>query len=130
MIKTIALVAHDGKPKQEMIKLVNYGSNKEVLSRYRLVGTSSTAKLIGETTGLKVEPLGHGPDGGDIVIAYELLQGDLDYLFFFINVSTPQAHEHDIQMLIRAATLHDVPLALNRSSADLFMQTLDSQSRL
>jgi methylglyoxal synthase len=122
--KVIALVAHDGKPKQEICKLINYGNNKEVLKNFRLVGTSSTATLIQETCGLEVEALGHGPDGGDIVMAYELLQGDLDYLIFFINVTTPQAHEVDIQMLIRAAVLHNVPLALNRATADQIIQAI------
>lgn len=124
--KTIAVVAHDGNPKQEICKFINYGNNKFILKNYRLVGTSATADMIKEICGIEVEKLGHGPDGGDIFIGYELLQGNIDYLFFFINVSTPHAHEHDIQTLIRAAVLHNVPFALNRATADEIIQSLGS----
>ena len=88
MKKSIALVAHDGEPKQEICKFINYGDNKSILKNFRLVGTSSTSKMIEEICGIEVEPLGHGPAGGDISIAYELLQGNIDYLFFFVKLST------------------------------------------
>lgn len=61
-MKTIALVAHDQR-KQDMMEWVNY--NKEKLSKFHLVGTQGTATSINNITGLDIESLGHGPDGGD-----------------------------------------------------------------
>ena len=120
MPKTIALVAHDSR-KQDMVEWANY--NKEKLAKFNLVGTSGTAKAIENISGLKVKPLGHGPDGGDVYIAYELLQGNIDKLIFLIDVKTPMGHETDIQMLIRNCVLANIPLALNRRTADFIISS-------
>ena len=98
MIKTIALVAHD-KQKVNMAEWAN--KNKSILEKYNLVGTEGSCQTVNSVTGLKVKPLGHGPDGGDIVIANEVLQGKIDLIIFMIEVKTPHGHEHDIQTLIR-----------------------------
>jgi len=120
MPKVIALVAHDSR-KQDMVEWANY--NKETLKKFNLVGTSGTAKAIENITGLKVKALGHGPDGGDVYIAYELLQGNIDKIIFLIDVKTPQGHENDIQMLIRNCVLANIPLALNRRTADFIISS-------
>ena len=120
MPKVIALVAHDSR-KQDMVEWANY--NKETLKKFNLVGTSGTAKAIENITGLSVKALGHGPDGGDVYIAYELLQGNIDKIIFLIDVKTPQGHENDIQMLIRNCVLANIPLALNRRTADFIISS-------
>lgn len=118
--KTIALVAHDSR-KQDMVEWANF--NKDLLAKYCLVGTSGTAKAIKNVTGLNVQVLGHGPDGGDIVIANEILKGKIDAIIFFIDVKTPHGHEHDIQTLIRTSVLNNIPIALNRTTADYFISS-------
>lgn len=123
--KTIALVAHDNK-KLEMAEWANY--NKEFLKQFHLVGTQGTAKSIHNITGLTVDVMGHGPDGGDIIIAYEVLNHRIDYLFFFIDVRTPHGHEHDIQTLIRTCVLNDIPIALNRTTGDLMISALSTKA--
>ena len=82
--KTIALVAHDGK-KLEMGQWANF--NREVLSKYRLVGTFTTAGQIFKLTGLEVEfcepkEYSSGPKGGDILLGAEILKGNVDILIF------------------------------------------------
>jgi methylglyoxal synthase len=119
--KTIALVAHDNK-KLEMAEWANY--NKDFLKEFHLIGTQGTAKSIHNITGLNIDVAGHGPDGGDIVIAYEVLNHRVDYLFFFIDVRTPHGHEHDIQTLIRTCVLNEIPIALNRTTGDLMISSL------
>jgi methylglyoxal synthase len=116
MKKKIALIAHDTR-KMDMAEWANF--NKEKLSEYDLVGTSGTANVIKNIAGLEVATLGHGPDGGDIYIAKEILDGTIDKVIFLIDVRTPQGHEVDIQALIRTCVLHNIPLALNRKTADL-----------
>ena len=120
MIKTIALVAHD-KQKVNMAEWAN--KNKSILEKYNLVGTEGTCQTVNSVTGLNVEPLGHGPDGGDIVIANEVLQGNIDLIIFMIDVKTPHGHEHDIQTLIRICVLKNVPIALNKRSAELMFSS-------
>ena len=59
---TVALVAHDNK-KHEMIQWAL--NNKEPLSKFRLCGTGTTAKLVADATGLEVKRYLSGPLGGD-----------------------------------------------------------------
>ncbi|MCG8569457.1 MAG: methylglyoxal synthase [Spirochaetes bacterium] len=114
-MKTIALVAHD-ECKQDLVEWANY--NKKTLKEFKLVGTSGTAKMIHNITGLVIDSLGHGPDGGDVFIAHGVLTDQIHRVIFFIDVKTPQGHEHDIQTLIRNCVLKNVPLALNRETAN------------
>ena len=120
MDKTIALVAHDTQ-KVNMAEWAN--KNKKFLHKYNLVGTGGTCKTVESVTGLKVRALGHGPDGGDIIIANEVLQENIDILIFMIDVRTPHGHEHDIQTLIRICVLKDVPIALNKRTAELMVSS-------
>ncbi len=118
--KTIALVAHDS----EKIKLAEWASeHKLILKKYYLVGTLGTGRAIENITGLSIQPLGHGPDGGDVVIANQVLEENIDMLIFFIDARAPHGHEHDIQTLVRIAVIKNVPLALNRASADFLISS-------
>ncbi|MCD6177241.1 MAG: methylglyoxal synthase [Candidatus Cloacimonadota bacterium] len=119
-MKTIALVAHD-KQKVNMAEWAN--KNRAILGKYNLVGTEGTCETVNSVTGLNIDPLGHGPDGGDIVIANEVLQGNIDLIIFMIDVRTPHGHEHDIQTLLRICVLKNVPIALNKRSAELMFSS-------
>ncbi len=118
---TIALVAHDAK-KNEMMAWAK--ENINILRNRKLIGTSHTAKLLNELLDLDVTAFGHGPSGGDILLAAKILSNEVDKIIFFIDPETPQGHEHDIQTLIRTAVIHNIPIALNRSTASLIVQEL------
>ena len=118
---TIALVAHDAK-KNEMLAWAK--DNVHILRKRKLIGTSHTGDLLNKLLDLKVEPFGHGPSGGDILLAAKILSGEVDKIVFFIDSQTPQGHEHDIQTLIRTAVIHNVPIALNRATASLIVHEL------
>ncbi len=93
--------------------------HRDVLAEHNLIGTSNTSKLLNDMLDLNVQPFGHGPSGGDILLAAKILQGEVQKIIFFIDAETPHGHEHDIQTLIRTAVINDIPIALNRASADL-----------
>lgn len=112
--ETIALVAHDEK-KDEMVEWTQ--KNEKVLKDYRLVGTDGTAEKINRLTNLRVEDIGHGPQGGDLIIASEILRENIDILIFFIDTSTSHAHEHDIQSLRRTA-IDSIIYAANPQTAN------------
>jgi len=118
--KIIALVAHDSR-KIEMAEWANF--NKGTLQNFKLIGTEGTARVIRNISGLDVEVVSHGPIGGDITIAYKVLEGDVDRLIFFIDAESPHGHEHDIQTLIRIAVLKNIPVALNRRTADYIISS-------
>lgn len=112
---TIALVAHD-KKKQLMLEWAK--EKIETLRKRKLYGTTNTAKLLKSVLDLDVEPYGHGPSGGDIYLAAKILDSEIDKVVFFIDSETPQGHEHDIQTLIRTAVINNIPIALNRATAN------------
>lgn len=112
---TIALVAHD-KKKQLMLEWAK--EKIETLRKRKLYGTTNTANLLKSVLDLDVEPYGHGPSGGDIYLAAKILDSEIDKVVFFIDSETPQGHEHDIQTLIRTAVINNIPIALNRATAN------------
>lgn len=112
--EVIALVAHDEK-KTEMTEWAQ--KNQEILKDYKLVGTDGTAKKVNRLTDLKVSDIGHGPQGGDLIVAAEIIRGNIDILIFFIDISTSHAHEYDIQSLRRAA-IDNVVYASNEQTAN------------
>jgi len=116
---TIALVAHD-KKKQLMLEWAK--EKIDTLRKRKLIGTSNTAKLLKSVLDLEVESYGHGPSGGDIYLAARILDNQVDKIVFFIDSETPQGHEHDIQTLIRTAVINNVPIALNRASANYIIK--------
>ena len=118
-MQTIALIAHDNK---KTLLLEWAKENQETLRKYTLIGTTNTAKLIHNLLNLEVKPFGHGPSGGDILLSAKILKGKGQKVIFFIDSESPHGHEHDIQTLIRTAVINDVPIALNRASADYIIQ--------
>jgi methylglyoxal synthase len=118
-METLALIAHDQK-KNELLEWVK--DHREALRKYRLIGTGSTAELVNSILDLQVESFGHGPQGGDILLAAKILMDEVHRVVFFMDPHTPHSHEHDIQTLIRTAVSNNIPIALNRSTADFMVQ--------
>lgn len=118
MKTTIALIAHNGR-KTELLNWAK--THRATLAEHSLIGTSNTSKLLNDMLELDVQPFGHGPSGGDILLAAKILQGEVQKVIFFIDAETPHGHEHDIQTLIRTAVINNIPIALNRASADLII---------
>ncbi len=118
-IKTIALIAHDNK-KHEM---VNWAlQNRDILSAYKLCGTGTTAKLVAEATKLDVKGYLSGPLGGDLQIGAKASEGDIDVIIFFWDPLSSQPHDPDVKALLRIAVVYDIPIATNRSTADLIVK--------
>ena len=123
MTKRIGLVAHDNK-KIDMVQFCV--KHYKVLQTYDLYSTNGTGTAITKVLpDLKIKAIGHGPDGGDVHIAYNILEGKFDALLFFIDTQTAHGHEHDIQTLIRTCATANIPFALNRSTACLLWKELD-----
>ena len=122
-MKRIGLVAHDNKK----IDMVQFCVKQfKQLQNYTLFATDGTADAIHKVCpDLKLERIGHGPDGGDVHIAYNILEDKFDALLFFIDTQTAHGHEHDIQTLIRTCATKNIPFALNRATARLLWETLD-----
>ena len=126
-MKTIALVAHDGK-KADMVAWATY--NREVLARYQLVATESTARLLHSKVGLEVEAVQPGPLGGDAQIGAQVVEGHIDGVIFLVDPLDKHPHDPDIQTLQRLCNVHNVPLATNVATADSIMVWLSMREPL
>lgn len=112
---TIALVAHDGK-KPELLQWVK--DNKDILGRHKLFATGTTGAIIEKETGLKINKMKSGPKGGDLQTSVLIVEGKLDYLFFFWDPLTVQPHDVDVKALLRNATYYNVSTACNVATAN------------
>lgn len=118
--KNIALIAHDGK-KPELIQWCE--DNKEILSNHFLCGTGTTARMISEKTGLPVRGYNSGPLGGDQQIGAKIVEGRIDLVIFFSDPLTAQPHDPDVKALMRIAQVYDIPMAVNKASADFIIRS-------
>ncbi|MCY1636687.1 methylglyoxal synthase [Marinifilum sp. D737] len=122
--KTIALVAHNEK-KSVMLAWVK--RHLDELKKHKLIGTTNTSEILNSVLDLEVEAFGHGPNGGDILLAAQILEGKVDEVIFLIDAETPHGHEHDIQTLIRTCVINNVPMALNLATADFLVKLNKSE---
>lgn len=117
----IALIAHDGK-KNEMVALAAEFSS--FLQSCQLMATGTTGGRLQRECGLTVECLLSGPLGGDLQIGARLAVGGVDAVVFLRDPMTPQPHEPDINALVRACDVHNIPCATNRAGAHLLLRQL------
>ena len=117
----VALIAHDAK-KPAIVALAH--EFQDVLRHCRVCATGTTGGRIAGETGLEVERLLSGPLGGDLQIGARLATGEVDLVVFLRDPMTPQPHEPDINALVRACDVHDVPCATNESTARLLLRRL------
>lgn len=116
--KNIALIAHDSK-KAEMIEWCN--DNKDILKNHFLCGTGTTARMIADKTGLPVRGYNSGPLGGDQQIGAKIVEGVIDFVVFFSDPLTAQPHDPDVKALMRIAQVYDIPMAVNKATADFMI---------
>ena len=118
--KTIALIAHDNK-KTEIIEWAV--KNKDILAKYDLCGTGTTAKLVAEATGLNVKRYLSGPLGGDLEIGAKTAEGEIDVIIFLWDPLQTQPHDPDVKALLRIAVVYDVPIATNVVTANYVLHS-------
>ena len=117
----IALIAHD-RMKDKIVALASEFAS--TLNQHRLMATGTTGSRIQAGAGLTVECLLSGPMGGDLQIGARLSTGLVDAVVFLRDPMTPQPHEPDINALVRACDVHDVPCATNPASARILLASI------
>ena len=118
----IALIAHDHKKDDMVMVATEFAA---FLSRCHLLATGTTGGRLQSEVGLEVERCLSGPLGGDLQIGARLAVGGVDAVIFLRDPMTPQPHEPDINALVRACDVHNVPCATNLAGARLLLRELE-----
>lgn len=124
---SLALVAHDAK-KAEMADFVADFSS--TFRQFNLYATGTTGSRIMERCpDLTVTRLKSGPLGGDQQIGALIAEGRIGGLFFFVDPLSPHPHDVDVKALMRLALVYNIPMALNRATAERLIGAFDLTSR-
>lgn len=119
---TIALIAHDAKKELMVQFCIAYCG---ILSRYNLVATGGTGKIVSEATGLEITSFLSGSQGGSQQIASRIGCDEIDLLLMFRNPLNPKPNEPDEHALLRLCDVHNIPVATNIATAEMLIHGLE-----
>ncbi len=123
----IALIAHDHK-KDDIVAFAT--RHRAFLSQCELLATGTTGGRLIDEVGLEVTRMLSGPWGGDLQIGSQLAEGRVRAVVFLRDPMTPQPHEPDINALVRACDVHNVPCATNVATAELMIAGLADEANV
>lgn len=120
--RNIGLVAHDAM-KKDLTEWALFNSEKLIGHKFYATGTTgSIIKRALEQKHPDVEwdftILNSGPLGGDQQMGSRMVDGMIDYLFFFTDPMSMQPHDTDIKALTRLASVENIIFCCNRATAD------------
>ena len=121
----IAIIAHDVKKELITQFCIAYCG---ILSKHNICATGITAKYISEATGLKIEKLLSGDQGGEEQIASRVEYNEIDVLLYFRDTRpTMGLSEHDEieKKLLLACDRYNVPVATNIAPAEIIIMALE-----
>ncbi len=116
--KRIALVAHDNK-KAELIEWVK--RNRDQLIKHELHATGTTGALVESILNIPIIKYKSGPLGGDQQLGAKIAEQCIDMLIFIADPLEAQPHDSDIRALTRLASVWNIPMACNLSTADFLL---------
>ena len=118
----IAFLAHD-KKKELMVQFCT--AYKSVLIKHNLFATATTGRLIADNTGLPITLLLSHKQGGHQQINARIAYNEIDLVLLFTDPNTKEPWD-DNQMIetIRHCDKHNVPIATNLASAEMFIMGL------
>ena len=118
----IAFLAHD-KKKELMVQFCT--AYKSILSKHSLFATATTGRLIADNTGLQLTMLLSHKQGGHQQINARIAYNEIDLVLLFTDPNTTDPYD-DANMIetIRHCDKHNVPIATNLASAEMFIMGL------
>ena len=118
----IAIIANDMKKELITQFCIAYCG---ILSKHHLCATNITAKYISEATGLNIEKLLTGEQGGEQQVASRVAYNEIDVLICFRDTRPDSKLNEEEQELFRMCDLNNVPIATNIASAEIIIRALD-----
>lgn len=118
----IALIADDAKKELMVQFCIAYCG---ILSRHSLCSTGTTGKMVSEATGLEIQKLLSGSQGGDQQIAAKVSCNETDMVLYFKDSNCPKQYEAADINLLRLCDIHNVPVATNIATAEVLIHGLE-----
>ena len=126
--RRLAVVAHESRKSHLRAWVLRHS---KALAGHRLICTGGTGAMITEAVpGLLVQRLQRGARGGDQQLGALIATAQLDGVVFFADPTVAHGGDVDLQALTRLAIVHDTPIALSVSAADMLVATLLAYERL
>lgn len=118
----IAIIAHDLKKELMTQFCIAYCG---ILSKHNLCATGITAKYISEATGLEINRMLSGIQGGKQQIASRIACNEIDVLLYFKDTRQNAKTDEIETELLRLCDLYNVPVATNIATAEVLVTALD-----
>lgn len=118
----IAIVAADSKKELMTEFCIAYCG---ILSKHDLCATNITAKYISEATGLQIEKLLTGEQGGEAQIATRIAYNEIDILLNFRDTRPEEVYDEEGQRLLLACDRYNIPVATNIATAEVLITALE-----
>ena len=118
----IAIIAHDLKKELMAQFCIAYCGT---LSKHKLCATALTAKYISEATGLEIERMIPGKQGGEQLLASRVAYNEIDILLYFRDPRPNSTHVEVENELLRMCDKNNIPVATNIATAEVIITALE-----
>ncbi len=119
----IAIIADDKKKELIAQFCIAYCG---ILCKHNLCATGITGKYISEATGLNIEKLLSGSQGGMQQITSRLAYNEIDLLIYFRDTSSEVSYKEEEYNLLRMCDIYNVPIATNIATAEVLVCALEN----
>ena len=118
----IAIIACDQKKELMTQFCIAYCG---ILSKHNIYATEITGRYISEATGLTIERVLAGSQGGTEQIASRIAFNEIDLLLYFRDTTGAPVFNENEYNLLRLCDIYNVPFATNIASAEALVLALD-----
>lgn len=118
----IAIIANDTKKDLVVQFCIAYCG---VLAKHNICATKMTGKMISQATGLKIEELLPGTQGGIQQITSRVTYNEIDIVIYLRDANRSVESLMRDYALIRECDVNNVPLATNIATAETLICALD-----
>jgi methylglyoxal synthase len=118
----IAIIADDKKKELMTEFCIAYCG---ILSKHNICATAITAKFISEATGLNIERMLAGSQGGAEQIASRVAYNEIDLVLFFRDTSSDGFRNENDNELLRMCDVYNIPIATNIATAEVLVRALE-----
>ncbi len=118
----IALIADDSKKELLTQFCIAYCG---ILSKHNICATNVTGKQVSQATGLQIELLLPGAQGGVQQITSRIQYNEIDVVLYFCSSDANRVFNESEYQIQRMCDLHNIPVATNIATAEVIICALE-----